>query len=48
MGIQYFKYLFGVKSKYHFLANNGLTNTTTLILQGCGEQPEYALLTFMQ
>jgi len=48
MGIQYFVSLSGEKLAYHFLATDGSTNTTTLILQGCGEQPDPDFLIFMQ
>jgi len=48
MGIQYFVSLSEEKLAYHFRAINGSTNTTTLILQGCGEQPDQDFLIFMQ
>jgi hypothetical protein len=48
MGIQFFLSLLAEKLAYHFLANNGSANTTTLILQGCGEQPDQDFLIFMQ
>jgi hypothetical protein len=48
MEIQYFVFLSQEKSTYHFLATDGSTNSTTLILQGCGEQPDQDFLTFMQ
>jgi hypothetical protein len=48
MGIQYFLSLSEEKLAYHFLANNATTITTTLILQGCGEEPDQDFLTFMQ
>jgi len=48
MGIQYFVSLSEEKLAYHFLATDGSTNSTTLILQGCGEQPDQVFLTFMQ
>jgi hypothetical protein len=48
MGIQNFMTLSEEWLKDHFVANNGSTNTTTLILQDCGQQPDQDFLTFMQ
>jgi hypothetical protein len=48
MGIQYFVSLSGEKLAYHFLATDSSTNSKTLILQGCGEQPDQDFLGFMQ
>jgi hypothetical protein len=48
MGIQYFMTLSQEKLAYHFLANDGSTNSTTLILQGCEERPDQDFLMFMQ
>jgi len=48
MGIQYFMTLSQEKLACHFLSNNGLKNSASLILQDCGEQPDQDFLTFMQ
>jgi hypothetical protein len=48
MGIQYFVPLSAGKLAYHFLTTDGSTNSTTLILQGCGEQPDQDFLTLIQ
>jgi hypothetical protein len=48
MGIQYFVSLSEEKLAYHFLATDGSTNSMTLTLHGCGEQPDQDFLIFMQ
>jgi hypothetical protein len=47
MGIQYFVSLSGEKLAFLLMATCGSTNTTTLILQGFGEQLDQYFLTFM-
>jgi hypothetical protein len=48
MGIQYFVSLSLEKLAYHFWATDGSTIGKIHIIQGCGEQPDQDLLTFMQ
>jgi hypothetical protein len=48
MGIQYFVSLSEEKLAYHFLATDGPTLGKIHLIQGCGEQPDQDILTFMQ